>query len=163
MQGETTLLLNEPCPPAVVGKDWHTLFRDKLNIAWLPADKVFFRAVQLPSSDPAEVASMVELQLEKLSPLPVTHIVWSIYLLPRLSDKPEALQMVIVIIAARSAVEEFLGAVGRGRVSCRTAWKRPAWSNFCPQKSMKRECGFSREPPANRLWWSGGMARRFKI
>ncbi len=52
---------------------------------------------------------MVELQLEKLSPLPVTHIVWSVYLLPRPLDKPEALQTVIVIIAARSAVEEFLG------------------------------------------------------
>ena len=26
---------------------------------------------------------MVELQLEKLSPLPVTHIVWSLYLMPR--------------------------------------------------------------------------------
>ena len=64
VQEEATLLLNEPCPPAVVGKDWQTLFRKKLNIAWLPLDKVFFRAVQLPSSDPSEVASMVELQLE---------------------------------------------------------------------------------------------------
>jgi len=111
VQDETTLLLTEPCPPLVVGKDWHTLFRGKLNIAWLPAEKVFFRAVQLPSSDPAEIASMVELQLEKLSPLPVTHIVWSIYLLPRLIEKPDTLQTVVVIVAARSAVEEFLGQV----------------------------------------------------
>lgn len=109
VQAETTLLINEPCPPVVVDKDWQTLFRPKLNVAWLPPEKVFFRAVQLPSSDPAEVASMVELQMEKLSPLPVTHIVWSVYLLPRLPEKPDALQVVIVIIAARSAVEEFLG------------------------------------------------------
>jgi hypothetical protein len=109
VQDETTLLLNEPCPPLEVGKDWQTLFRKKLNIAWLPADKVFFRSVQLPSSDPAELAAMVELQLEKISPLPVTHAVWSIYLLPRAIDKPEALQTVIVIIAARSMIEEYLG------------------------------------------------------
>jgi hypothetical protein len=112
VQEETTLLLNEPCPPLVVGKDWQTLFRKKLNIAWLPADRVFFRAVQLPSSDPAELAAMVELQLEKISPLPVTHAVWSIYLLPRAPDKPEALQTVIVIIAARSMIEEYLGQLG---------------------------------------------------
>lgn len=109
VQTETTLLLNEPCPPLVVGKDWQTLFRKKLNIAWLPADKVFFRAIHLPSSDPAEIASMVELQLEKVSPLPVTHIVWSLYLVPRRTDKPEELQTVVVIIAARSVVEEYLG------------------------------------------------------
>jgi hypothetical protein len=109
VQTESTLLLNERCPSLAVGKDWQTLFRPKLNVAWLPADKVFFRAVQLPSSDPAEIASMVELQLEKLSPLPVTHIVWSFYMLPRRSEKPEELQIVIVIIAARSVVEEYLG------------------------------------------------------
>jgi hypothetical protein len=109
VEDEATLLASEPCPPLIVGKDWQTLFRPRLNIAWLPADQVFFRAAQLPTSDPAEIASMVELQLEKLSPLPVTHIVWSIYLLPRAADKPDALQTVIVIIAARSAVEAFLG------------------------------------------------------
>lgn len=105
---EKTLLLNEAAPPAIAGKDWHTLFRGKLNIAWLPADRVFLRAVQLPSSDPAEIAAMVELQLEKISPLPVTHIVWSVYLLPRPVEKPDSLQTVIVILAARPAVEEFL-------------------------------------------------------
>ena len=111
VKDETTLLLNEPCPPEEVGKDWQTLFRKKLNIAWLPAEKVFFRSVQLPGSDPAELASMVELQMEKLSPLPVTHAVWSVYLLPRAGDKPEALQTVVVIIAARSMIEEFLGQI----------------------------------------------------
>jgi len=105
---EATLLASEQFPQEVVGKDWHDLFRKKINIAWLPADRVYFRSVQLPSSDPAEIASMVELQLEKLSPLPVTHIVWSIYLLAK-SEKPDALQTVLVIIAARSAVEEYLG------------------------------------------------------
>jgi hypothetical protein len=77
---------------------------------------VFLRAIQLPGADAAELTAMVELQLEKLSPLPVTHIVWSLYLLPGRPqpanpEEPDKLplQTVIVIIAARSFVEEFLG------------------------------------------------------
>ncbi|HWD17857.1 MAG TPA: hypothetical protein VHB20_01150 [Verrucomicrobiae bacterium] len=106
---ETALLLHEPAPSGAVGKDWQELFRRKLNVAWLPLDKVFLRAIQLPTSDPAEVQSMVELQLEKLSPLPVTHIVWSTFLVPKPAAQPDALQTVVVIIALRSYVEEFLG------------------------------------------------------
>jgi hypothetical protein len=110
---EKTLTLQEPAPPAAVAKSWQSLVRPRLNIAWLPADKVFFRAVQLPGADAAEIAAMVELQLEKLSPLPVTHIVWSLYLMPRNESKPDTLRTVIVIIAARGYVEEFLGDLER--------------------------------------------------
>jgi hypothetical protein len=108
VQTEKALLTNDPLPSGLAAKDWQTLFRGKLNIAWLPPDKVFLRAVQLPVSDAAEVSQMVELQMEKLSPLPVTHVVWSAYLMPRLAEKADALQTAIVLIAARSAVEEFL-------------------------------------------------------
>jgi hypothetical protein len=96
----------DPLPPKIVAKDWSTLFQRKLNIAWLPADQVFLRVVHLPASDPAELQSMVELQLEKLSPLPVAQIAWSIELLPKAGDN---LQPVIVVIAPRDLVEEFLG------------------------------------------------------
>jgi hypothetical protein len=109
VQLEKPLLLNESLPSGAAAKDWRTLFRGKLNIAWLPPDKVFLRAVHLPPGDPAELTQMVELQMEKLSPLPVTHVVWSMHPLPRPPNKPDALQTVIVIIAARSAAEEFLG------------------------------------------------------
>lgn len=109
VQSEKPLLANDPLPTGAAAKDWQTLFRPKLNIAWLPPEKVFLRAIQLPAGDPAEISQMVELQMEKLSPLPVTHVVWSVYSMPRPLDKPEALQTVIVIIAARSAVEEYLG------------------------------------------------------
>jgi hypothetical protein len=115
LDGETTLTLQEPAPLAAVGKNWQSFVRPKLNVAWLPADKVFFRAVQLPGADAAEIAAMVELQLEKLSPLPVTHVVWSLYLMPKPAGKADALQTVIVIIAERSYVEEFLGVIeGQG-------------------------------------------------
>jgi hypothetical protein len=95
-----------PLPGPIVAKDWKTVLQSKLNIAWLPADQVYLRVIQLPASDPKEVLSMVELQLEKLSPLPVNQIVWSMELLPRTGEN---LQTVIVIIAARQLAEEFLG------------------------------------------------------
>jgi hypothetical protein len=107
---EITLTLSEMAPAAYVSKDWQSLVWPRLNLAWLPLDKVFIRAVQLPGTDLSEIASMLELQLEKISPLPVTHIVWSFYLMPRPDTaKPDALQNVIVVIALRSYVEEYLG------------------------------------------------------
>jgi hypothetical protein len=124
LEQEQKLAISEPIPADLVAKDWRTLLRSKLNIAWLPADKVFLRAVQLPSADVAEIRSMVELQLEKLSPLPVTQIVWGIQMLSSGArpssgaatadaaageDARSPLQTVIVIIAARNYVEEFLG------------------------------------------------------
>src|SRR6267154_1409721 len=51
--------------------------------------------------------SMVELQLEKLSPVPVTQIVWTLQILPQ--APAENIQTVIVVIVERRVVEEFLG------------------------------------------------------
>ena len=123
LQKEEAKLLTEPLPSKVVGKDWQTLFRPRLNIALLSADKVFLRVVQLPRSNAAETISMVELQLEKLSPLPTTQIVWGFELLPQ-PPNPLALggdmQTAIVIMAARSHVEEFLGQLeGQGYLADR--------------------------------------------
>ena len=119
LEGEEKLV-NGSLPSQVVAKDWRSLFRKKLNVAWLPADKVFLRVVQLPASTPAEMLSMVEFQLEKLSPIPVTQIVWSIEMLPTKEDKPGSLQSVIIIIAARDYVEEFLGDLeGQGYLADR--------------------------------------------
>ena len=100
------LAAQEPLPAKAVAKDWSTIFQRRLNIAWLPTDQVFLRVVQLPAADPQELLSMIELQLEKLSPMPVAQVVWSIEPLPKSSDN---LQPVIVIIAARDRVEAFLG------------------------------------------------------
>src|SRR5882672_7929902 len=99
LQREETKLPNESLPSAVVSKDWQTLFKPRLNIAWLPADKVFLRVIQLPRSDPAETQSMVEFQLEKLSPLPVAQVVWGFELLPQSTGE---MRTAVVIIVARS-------------------------------------------------------------
>jgi hypothetical protein len=99
-------LPNEPLPASQIGKDWQTLYRKKLNVAWLPSDMVFLRAVQLPATDAAEALSMLDLQLEKLSPIPVQQAVWSFDLLP---GKTGSLRTAILVIVERSYVEQFLG------------------------------------------------------
>src|ERR1700733_8387325 len=93
-------------PKSTTAKSWKSLWRPKLNIAWLPPENVFLRVVELPASPPDEARAMVELQLEKISPLPVVQIVWTFQIL---SQPAAELQTVIVVIAERRAVEEFLG------------------------------------------------------
>ncbi|HMJ90916.1 MAG TPA: hypothetical protein VK530_13930 [Candidatus Acidoferrum sp.] len=104
---EETKLQSEPLPPKLFSKDWQSLYQPRLNIAWLPADRVFLRVIQLPPADTLdETLSMLDLQLEKLSPLPTAQIVWTFELLP---NKAEGTQTAVVVIAARNHVEEFLG------------------------------------------------------
>ncbi|MBI3880162.1 MAG: hypothetical protein HY301_08870 [Verrucomicrobia bacterium] len=93
-------------PAKTIAKDWRTLIQPRLNVAWLPPEQVFLRVLHLPAADAAEAQAMIELQLEKVSPLPVNQIVWSFELLPR---TPDNLQPAIVILVARPLVEEFLG------------------------------------------------------
>ncbi len=112
LRQEQSLKAGEPLPLRVVGKDWHHLFQPKLNIALIPPEQVFLRVIQLPASDFAETISMVELQLEKLSPMPVAQVVWSVHILPHLEDN---LQTVIVMVVSRNVVEELLGELeGQG-------------------------------------------------
>jgi hypothetical protein len=99
---------SDPLPPKLVAKDWKTLFQPKLNIALLPINKVFLRVLHLPVGAFDETLAMVELQLEKVSPLPVTQIVWSIQTLPQNLDD---LQTVIAIIVSRELVDEVLGGL----------------------------------------------------
>jgi hypothetical protein len=99
----------EKLPSGLAAKSWSSLWHKKLNIAWLPPETVFLRVIELPKSSFEETLSMVELQLEKLSPIPVTQIVWMIHILPQASA--ENLQTVVAVIAQRSTVEEFLGKI----------------------------------------------------
>ena len=82
------------------------LWQPRLNVAWLPADQVFLRVINLPVGDPAELPGMVELQLEKLSPLPLAQVVWTFQPLPPVDGRT---QTVIVLLADRAGVESFLG------------------------------------------------------
>jgi hypothetical protein len=126
LTAENRSLASTPLPSALVAKSWRSLWQRKLNIAWLPADQVYLRVVQLPACADDELQSMVELQLEKLSPIPVTQIVWSLEVVPSAPQQatpaptaepsgdtppaaPPPMQTVIVVIVARNLVEAFLG------------------------------------------------------
>jgi type II secretory pathway component PulL len=106
LSSEQTIPGAQRLPDKLVAKDWRSLWQRKINIAWLPADQIFLRVIHLPAADVSETLSMVELQLEKLSPLPVNQIVWSFEPLPH---QTESMQTVVVIIAARALIEQFLG------------------------------------------------------
>jgi hypothetical protein len=95
-------------PSRVVAKSWNSLWQPRLNIAWLPPQDVFLRVIELPKGPFDETRAMVDLQLEKLSPMPVAQVVWTIHILPSAAAD---LQSVVVVIASRSAVEEFLGTL----------------------------------------------------
>ncbi len=105
----------EKLPTRGIAKQWSSLWQPKLNVAWLAAENVFLRVVELPASSFEETLAMVELQLEKFSPLPVTQIVWTMHGMgthtaPARGDHaPESLQTVVVVIVERKVVEEFLG------------------------------------------------------
>ncbi|MBL9166362.1 MAG: hypothetical protein JNN07_01335 [Verrucomicrobiales bacterium] len=112
--GKVTLSREEPLEAAaatdlkLIAKDWNELVRPRLNLAVLSPSQVFVRVVHLPKAeDPAETHSMLEFQLEKLSPLPVPQIVWTYELVPSrgLSEN----QTVILVVVARQLVEELLG------------------------------------------------------
>ena len=100
---EEQKLPNEALPAKVVAKDWQALYKPRLNVAWIPADEVFLRVLQLPRASAAETVSMIELQLEKVSPMPVAQIVWSYEPLRSPADQP---QTIVLIVVARSYVEQ---------------------------------------------------------
>jgi hypothetical protein len=107
----------QPLPTGAVSKDWRALWQRKLNVAWLPPEKVFLRVAQLPACDFNETLAMVELQLEKLSPMPVAQIVWS---MQAVTQSGGSQQTIIVTIVSRAVVEEFLGQLeGQGYLADR--------------------------------------------
>jgi hypothetical protein len=117
--GEQRVPHSDPLPGKWISKSWTSLWQPRLNVAWLPSESVFLRVVELPAASADETFSMVELQLEKLSPIPVTQIVWTMHTLgthqsvAKADGTVETLQMIIVVIASRAAVEEFMGRLER--------------------------------------------------
>jgi hypothetical protein len=159
-KGGQTLPAGRPMPPAVAGKTWQSLLQPRLNVAWLPSEEVFLRVVQLPQCPPTELSAMVELQLEKLSPMPVAQLLWNAI---TLGEGAEGMQTVLVVMAERAAAEAFLGRLETAglftdRLDCPAvdqlmalkpdtdgAWILPDLSG-APDKALV-------------AWWSGGILR----
>ena len=154
----------ESLPARIITKDWRNLWQRKLNIAWLPSEHVFLRVARFPLSDLEETVAMVELQLEKLSPLPVTQIVWSLQVLPQVEANQ---QTVIVMIVARSIVEEFLGQLeGQGYLADRV--ELPRLDQLQATPITKDGTWIYPEPlGANNValtaWWYGGLLQNLAL
>lgn len=102
---ETRLGSAERPPPARVQKTFRHIWQPRLNIAWLPADKVFLRVVELPPGDPAEIPALIEFQIEKLSPLPAAQTLWTC---EPLSASPGEPLTAVLVVVERTTVENFL-------------------------------------------------------
>ena len=102
-------LVDEPVPAKHLDRDTSQMWRPHCqNDAWLPAEQVFFRVLQLPLCSEAELRGMVELQLDKISPLPLAQAVWTFERVP--VHRPDrAQQTVVVMVAERSVVERYAG------------------------------------------------------
>ncbi len=154
----------EPLPFHLAAKSWRSLWQPRLNIAWLPPENVFLRVIELPRSNFEETLAMVELQLEKLSPLPVAQIAWMIHVLPRATDN---LQTVIVVIAARHAVEEFLGKLeGQGFLADRLEAPMLDELEVTPTTedgAWIYPAAYAGQNVALVAWWFGGTLRNLSF
>lgn len=112
--GQKEIALAEPLPGKWVAKGWSHLWNPSLNVAWLPDDKVFIRVLHLPPCEEHEVHAMVEFQLEKISPLPLAQIVWTVEQVPTAQTAPGTPRTVLVLIASRDEVEQHLGQLEAG-------------------------------------------------
>lgn len=161
---DQTSFAGEPLPAKLIAKDWRSLWQRKLNVAWLPPERVFLRVAQFPASDFDETLAMVELQLEKLSPMPVTQIVWSICILPQAEGN---LQTVIVMIVSRNEVEEFLGQLeGQGYLADRL--ELPMLDQLQATTIAQSGAWIYPEAPGGRnaalvAWWYGGVLQNLDL
>ena len=161
---EQASFVGQPLPARLISKDWRSLWQRKLNIAWLPSEHVFLRVAQFPASDFDETVAMVELQLEKLSPMPLTQIVWSIHVLPQAEG---ALQTVIVMIVARNEVEKFLGQLeGEGYLADRL--DLPLLDQLQTTAITSDGAWIYPEAPGGRnaalvAWWYGGVLQNLDL
>ncbi len=115
--GDVAIASGTAVPGKLGGRDWQLLFRPRVDVAWMSADDVCLRLVDLPGGDPAELGSMVEMQLEKISPLPPSQVVAGYEVMGEASEGGVA---VLVVIAPRNAIEARLDALrGRGFIADR--------------------------------------------
>ena len=160
---ELTVRGAEPLPDSVK-KSWSELWQARLNIACLPPDRVFLRAAQFPKANYQETLAMVDLQMEKLCPMPVGQVVWTIHCLP---EPTGTQQTVILIVAARDAVENFLGELeGQGYLADRL--EIPALDQLLATEVTTDGAWIYPEAlggaeTAIVAWWYGGVLRSLDL
>jgi Tfp pilus assembly protein PilN len=85
-------------------KKLHGRLRGLLCLS-LPSDKVLVRVVDLPTIDPDEMRSMIDLQVDKFSPFPIEHMSVSFEVL----EKKSASSLVLIAAVQREVVDNLGG------------------------------------------------------
>ena len=89
-------VIDQPIQAKYVERDASQMWRPHCqNDAWIPAQKVYFRVLHLPCSE-KELPGMVELQLDKISPLPLSQAVWTFEAVP--VYRPDREQKTVVVM-----------------------------------------------------------------
>ena len=112
LKAEHTETEGNPLPVKLVGKTWRNLIQAKLNLGWVAQEHVFLRTIQMPECDPEELLQMLEFQLEKLSPAPVSQIVWSYEQIP--SSEPDQITVLLIIVEAEVVEQQLTGFEEQG-------------------------------------------------
>ncbi|HYG21708.1 MAG TPA: hypothetical protein VEH04_02915 [Verrucomicrobiae bacterium] len=164
LRGDHVARAGEPLPQGLATKSWSSLYQPKLNIAWLPAEHVFIRVAQFPQATAEETQAMVELQMERLSPIPVTQAVWAMHPVGTVIGN---MQTIILLIVSRNVVEEFLGRLeGEGYLADRL--ELPLLDQL--QATEPKDDGAWIYPETRGLqkmavvaWWYGGVLRNVDL
>lgn len=157
LHSDQTIAVTSALPGALVGKTVRDLWQPRLNVAWLPASQVFVRVVQLPPCEPAEVSPMIEFQIEKLCPLPVAQVVWTVHVMASAGNDG---QTAVVIMAPRAFVEQYLGELeGVGYVADRL--DVPFLAELLSAPAGNEDVWLHARREAGKViclvaWWNGG-------
>ena len=87
--------------PATVLTDIRKNFRGVVTLS-LPSSKLLMRVLELPTTDPLEIAGMVELQMDQASPYPIDQLTLSYELL----SETENHSRVLAVASPRNGVDE---------------------------------------------------------
>jgi hypothetical protein len=158
--GDAAIEEGKPLPKNVVSRDWRVLLKPRLDIAWLPLDSVFVRAVALPACEPSELAGMIEFQIEKISPMPPAQVVWTVESVPHADGTG---QTAVVTLASRTAVEAFLGEMESGGYTV-DVLENPLLRELLASPAPADGLVLLAEsagplPTVLAAWWTGGILR----
>lgn len=164
LQREESKLPGEALTPKIYAKDWENLVHPRLNVAWLPSADVFLRVAHLPQAEPEELRAMVELQLEKFSPMPVAQVLWSYEVL---GSAPEGMQTLVIVIVPRHRVEAFLGeleSINFLADRLELPFLDQLRSEYVQKDGIWIYPGWGADPNACLVaWWQGGILQNLSL
>ena len=163
--------VDEPVPDKFTRRDASQMWSPHCqNDAWLPIDQVFLRVLQLPQCDPEELHEMVELQVEKNSPMPVSQAVWTYDVAPAVGERLDGQQTVVLIIADEVLVEDQvsqLEEIGYRPDRLEVPVLNQIFSTVKEEDGVDGAWIYVRilngHPVCLVAWWSGGILRDINV